>query len=184
MGISGIPSPQLLGYVFSGKLSFYYMVLIAVFFTLFFMHRLTTSGVGFAFQMVKHDEITAQSVGINPVKYKLFAFVVAAFFAGIAGSFYAGYISFISPDTFVYNDSSTVLAMVVLGGLGSIPGSVIGVIILIILPELLRFLSSYRMLIFGILMVFMMIFRPTGFWGEDKRIRNYYKKQAEKSSLW
>jgi branched-chain amino acid transport system permease protein len=181
MGISGIPPPKLFGYVFNGKQPFYYMILAVVLFTLFFLRRLTNSGMGFAFQTVKYNEIVAQSIGINSTKYKLLAFIIAAFFAGIAGSFYAGYISYISPDTFVYNDSSTILAMVVLGGLGSIPGSVIGVVVLILLPELLRFLSNYRMLIFGILMVFMMIFRPAGFWGEDRRVLNLYKKQLDKA---
>ncbi len=175
MGLPGIPSPELLGYTFSSRISFYYLTLAFVFFTICFMRRLTNSGVGMAMQTVKVDEIAAESIGIYPIKYKLLAFVISAAFAGVAGSFYASYISFISPDTFVYNDSCTILAMVVLGGLGSIPGSIIGAGVLTVIPELLRDLSNYRMLIFGFLMVFMMIFRPTGFWGADKRQLNTYK---------
>jgi branched-chain amino acid transport system permease protein len=156
------------------------MILCAAVFTLFFVNRLVNSGIGISMQTVRFDEIAAVSIGINPTKFKMIAFITAAFFAGIAGSFYAMYISFISPDTFVYNDSSTVLAMVVLGGLASVPGAVIGVIFLILAPEFLRFMSDYRMFIFGILMVVMMIFKPSGIWGEDKRTFNLYKKWAEK----
>ncbi len=175
MGLPGIPSPEFLGFEFSSRMSFYYLIMALVAFTIFFMRRLTNSGVGMAMQTVKADEIAAESIGIYPIKYKLLAFVISAAFAGVAGSFYASYISFISPDTFVYNDSCTILAMVVLGGLGSIPGSIIGAGVLTLIPELLRDLSSYRMLIFGFLMVFMMIFSPSGFWGAEKRQLNTYK---------
>ncbi len=175
MGLPGIPSPEIFGFSFFSKESFYYLILFFAIFTIVFMYRLTNSGVGMAMQTVKADEIAAESIGIHPIKYKLLAFVISAGFAGIAGSFYASYISFISPDTFVYNDSCTILAMVVLGGLGSVPGSIVGATVLTLIPELLRFLSSYRMIIFGSLMVFMMIYRPSGFWGADKRILNIYK---------
>ena len=178
MGLPGIPSPEFLGFAFSTRESFYYLILLFVIFTIIFMNRLTNSGVGMAMETVKADEIAAESIGIYPIKYKLLAFVISAAFAGIAGSFYASYISFISPDTFVYNDSCTILAMVVLGGLGSVPGSIAGAAILTFIPELLRDLSNYRMLIFGALMVFMMIYRPTGFWGADKRVLNIYKINA------
>lgn len=178
MGLPGIPSPELFGYVFSSRESFYYLIMLFAIFTIIFMNRLTNSGVGMAMQTVKEDEIAAESIGIYPIKYKLMAFVISAGFAGIAGSFYASYISFISPDTFVYNDSCTILGMVVLGGLGSVPGSIVGATVLTLIPELLRGLSNYRMLIFGSLMVFMMIYRPTGFWGADKRILNIYKINA------
>jgi len=178
MGLPGIPSPELFGYAFSSNKSYYYLILVVVVFTIFFMWRLTNSGMGLAMLTVKNDEIAARSIGINPIKYKLTAFVISAFFAGIAGSFYASYISFISPDTFVYNDSCTILAMVVLGGLGSVPGSIIGATVLTLIPELLRFMSDYRMLIYGLIMVVMMIFRPSGFWGANKRVLNIYKKNA------
>ena len=178
MGLPGIPSPELFGFSFASREAFYYLILVFVVFTIIFMSRLTNSGVGMAMQTVKADEIAAESIGIYPIKYKLMAFVIAAAFAGVAGSFYASYISFISPDTFVYNDSCTILAMVVLGGLGSVPGSIIGASVLTLIPELLRSLSSFRMLIFGSLMIFMMIYRPAGFWGANKRVLNIYKINA------
>jgi len=93
---------------------------------------------------VKHDEIAAESIGIAPVKYKLLAFVLSAAFAGAVGVFYASYVSFISPDTFVYTDSVTILAMVVLGGMASLPGAVLGALVLSAVPEILRAINDYR----------------------------------------
>lgn len=177
LGLPGIPAPEIGSYVFDSRVPFYYLILALVVFTVFFMNKLVNSGVGMAMVTVKEDEIAAESIGIYPIKYKLLAFSIGAAFAGIAGSFYASYISFISPDTFLFVDSVTILAMVVLGGLGSIPGSIIGAAILVVIPELLRFMSNYRMLLFGALMVIMMIYKPQGFWGANKRIRNAYKIQ-------
>lgn len=174
-GLPGIPAPTLFGYSFMGRIPYYYLVLLLLLFTLFIMRRIITSGIGLAMMSVKNDEVAAESIGIYPIKYKLMAFMISAAFAGIAGAFYASYISFISPDTFIYNDSVTILAMVVLGGLSSIPGSIIGAIVLTIIPELLRAASEYRMIFYGLLMVIMMIFRPQGFWGINKRQRNMYK---------
>jgi len=175
LGLPGIPAPKIGPYIFDSRIPFYYLIFGLAAFTVFFMHRLVNSGVGMAMITVKEDEIAAESIGIYPIKYKLLAFSLGAAFAGIAGSFYASYISFISPDTFLYMDSVTILAMVVLGGLGSIPGSIIGATVLVIVPELLRFMTNYRMLLYGALMVFMMIYRPQGFWGANKRVRNSYK---------
>ena len=178
LGLPGIPPPYLFGYRFTGLTPYYYLILLFVIFTVFFMKRLTNSGVGLAMLTVKKDEIAAESIGIYPIKYKLIAFVLSAAFAGVAGTFYASYISFISPDTFVYNDSVTILAMVVLGGLGSIPGTIVGVALLSVIPEVLRAISDYRMVLYGGIMVFMMIYRPQGFWGMDKRRKNSYKALA------
>lgn len=178
MGLPGIPNPSIFGFQISGRTAFYYLILILVALTLIFMSRLTNSGFGMAMQTVKADEIAAESIGIYPVKYKLIAFVISSAMAGMAGCFYASYVSYISPTTFVYNTSVTILAMVVLGGLGSLAGSVIGAVVLTLIPEVLRFISDYRMLIFGALMVIMMIFKPEGFWGVSKRVKNIYKIKA------
>lgn len=178
MGLPGIPCPSVFGLEISGRTAFYYLVLILVAADLIFMRRLINSGIGMAMQTVKADEIAAESIGIYPIKYKLMAFVIASAMAGVAGCYYASYISYISPSTFVYNTSVTILAMVVLGGLGSIAGSVIGAAILTLIPEMLRFLSDYRMLIFGALMVIMMIYKPEGFWGVSRRVKNIYKIEA------
>lgn len=178
MGLPGIPAPKLFGFTFESKISFYYLILIVTILVIIFLSKITTSGFGLAMSTVKEDEIAAQSIGISPMKYKLLAFVLSSIIAGIAGSFYATYVSFISPDTFLFNDSATILAMVVLGGIGSIPGSIIGATVFTIAPEILRSFSDYRMMIYGFLMVVMMNVRPTGIYGQEKRIRNIYKIKA------
>ncbi|WP_460324417.1 branched-chain amino acid ABC transporter permease [Paenibacillus sp. YSY-4.3] len=174
MGLPGIPAPTLFGYTFSGKTEFYYLILALVLLTFFVIHRIVHSGVGLSLLTIREDETLAQSIGIRPNKYKLLAFTVGGFFAGIAGAFWASYISFVSPDAFRYLDSVNILAMVILGGSASLPGSVLGAVILVLAPELLRYMSDYRMMLLGLAIVLMMIFKPTGFWGEKHRKYNFY----------
>lgn len=174
MGLPGIPAPSLFGYTFSGKTEFYYLILALALLTFFVIHRVVHSGVGLSMLTVREDETLAQSIGIRPNKYKLIAFTVGGFFAGIAGAFWATYISFVSPDAFRYLDSVNILAMVILGGTASLPGSILGAVILVLAPELLRYMSDYRMLLMGLAIVLMMIFKPTGFWGEKHRKFNFY----------
>ena len=178
MGIRSIPGPSLFGIELDGNQEFYYLILIITALVLFLLNRLVNSGFGMAMQTIKADEIAAESIGIYPVKYKLIAFILSSGLVGLAGCFYASYISYISPTTFVYNTSVTILAMVVLGGLGSLTGSVIGGVVLTLLPEVLRSISDYRMIFFGALMIIMMIFKPEGFWGVSKRVKNIYKIKA------
>lgn len=180
MGLPGIPQPSVFGLQINTRQSLYYLALLLVLLALLFMSRLVNSGFGMAMQTVKADETAAESIGIYPIKYKLTAFVLSAAMAGVAGCFFAAYSQFISPSTFVYNTSVTILAMVVLGGLGSITGSVIGAAVLTLIPEVLRFMANYRMLIFGALMVIMMIFKPEGFYSARRRVRNIYKIKAGK----
>lgn len=177
-GLGGIPTPEIFGITLSGRVSFYYMVMIFAVICVIIIRRLMSSGIGLAMMAVSCDETATESVGINPVKYKLTAFVLGAALAGMAGCFYASYISYISPDTFVYNDSVTMLAMVTLGGLGSIIGPILGAVVITILPEALRAISDYRMIFYGLAMVIMMIFRPEGFWGASRREFNVYRRLA------
>jgi branched-chain amino acid transport system permease protein len=174
MGIPGIPSPEIFGYTFSSKIDFYFLILLLAVLTIFTINRVIHSGIGLNLLTVREDETVAKSIGIKPAKYKLLAFALGAFFAGAAGAFWASYISFISPDAFKYADSVNILAMVVLGGTASIPGSILGASILIIAPEILRYASDYRMMLLGIAIVMMMIFKPSGFWGEKHRKYNFY----------
>ncbi|WP_438348068.1 branched-chain amino acid ABC transporter permease [Paenibacillus sp. FA6] len=174
MGIPGIPAPTLFGYTFSGKIEFYYLILVLVLITFFVINRIVHSGVGLSLLTIREDETLAKSIGIRPNKYKLLAFTVGGFFAGIAGAFWASYISFVSPDAFRYLDSVNILAMVILGGTASLPGSILGATLLVLAPELLRYMSDYRMMLMGLAIVLMMIFKPTGFWGEKHRKYNFY----------
>jgi branched-chain amino acid transport system permease protein len=129
------------------------------------MYMLIKSRHGRAIVSIREDEIAAESSGINVGYYKALAFAVAAFFAGIAGALYANYITVIKPANFGYEHSIEIIIMVVLGGMGSITGSILAAVILTILPQLLSSYESYRMLIYSVLLIAIMIFKPSGLLG-------------------
>ncbi|MPM79557.1 hypothetical protein SDC9_126595 [bioreactor metagenome] len=159
-------------------MSYYYLGLAMMLLALIFISRLNTSGYGLALRTIKEDDVAAASIGIYPVKFKLSAFVTGCVIASFVGSFYAVYLGFISPSSFQFTESMSMMTMVVLGGMGSIPGVIIGSAVLTALPEALRFLSDYRLVIYGAIMVLMMIFRPGGIWGNKMRMLNIYKVKA------
>ncbi|GFE59587.1 branched-chain amino acid ABC transporter permease [Geobacter sp. AOG2] len=123
------------------------------------------SRLGRAFKAIRDDEIAAESMGINIARYKVQSFAISAFMAGVGGCLYAHFLGYINPSDFGFLKSVDMLSMIVLGGLGSIPGAVFGASILSAAPEFLRFMSQYRMLVYGALMVFLMVFRPNGLLG-------------------
>jgi branched-chain amino acid transport system permease protein len=174
MGIPGIPSPSIFGFEINTKIRFYFMCLLALLAVVVFAGRVLRSGFGIAILTINDDEIAAAAIGIYPAKYKLVSFVIGAVIAGVMGCLFAVYTGFIGPSSFAYGESISMVAMVVLGGLGGIPGSIIGATALTVLPEALRGLSEYRMIIYGLAMVAVMIFRPHGVWGMDKRQKNAY----------
>lgn len=134
-------------------------------FTIFVIFTLTRSKGGRAIMSIRENEIAAESCGINTTYFKTLAFALAAFFAGVAGSLYAGYVGQIEPASFDFNRSIEILVMVVLGGMGSIIGSVLAAVVLTILPEVLRGFSDYRLVVYSLLLVVVMIFKPTGLLG-------------------
>ncbi|MGH6932276.1 MAG: high-affinity branched-chain amino acid ABC transporter permease LivM, partial [Dongiaceae bacterium] len=140
----------------------YYLVLIAALAVNFFTLRVRKLPLGRAWEALREDETACRALGINPTNTKLTAFAVGAMFAGFAGSFFGARNGFISPESFVFLESAVILAIVVLGGLGSQVGIVLAATVLIGMPELFRELSEYRMLAFGIGMVLIMIWRPGG----------------------
>ncbi|WP_312815838.1 branched-chain amino acid ABC transporter permease [Sedimentibacter sp.] len=168
MGIKGIPSPTIFGYTLNTKQQMFYLIWILVIITCVVMNRMSNSRFGRTLVAIREDEIAATSLGINTGKYKIWSFAITAAFAGIGGSFFAHYMNFINPNNFTSNESILILCMITVGGRGSIIGSVIGVAILFLLPELLRPIADYRMLIYGILLVLMMVFKPKGFWPEKR----------------
>lgn len=174
MGIHGIQLPSILGFRLDTKVMLYYLIFALAAITVITTSRLSRSRFGRALVAIRENEIAASAMGINTGYYKIWAFAVTAAFAGIAGSFFAHYMSFISPMNFTSNESILILCMVVLGGKGSLPGSILGVTALLLLPEVLRFVAQYRMLIYGIAIIFMMIFRSNGFWPENRRPRRHY----------
>tara|TARA_R110002110_G_scaffold400317_2_gene616713 strand:- start:71414 stop:72700 length:1287 start_codon:yes stop_codon:yes gene_type:complete len=150
-------------YSSSYKYMFIYFVLfILVCFILKFVSRLQRMPIGRAWEALREDEIACRSLGINHVTTKLSAFSMGAMIGGIGGVFFAAYQGFINPSSFTFIESAIILAIVVLGGMGSILGVVLAAIILTLLPEILREFAEYRMLGFGLLMVMMMIWRPRG----------------------
>ncbi len=161
-GIGNIGRPRIFNYVLERPVHFYYLILALVFMTIFSVRRLNNSRIGRAWIAIREDELAAESMGIDTTSMKVLAFALGAFLAGLAGVFFAGKFAFVSPESFTFFESVTVLSMVVLGGMGSIPGVILGALIITILPEMFRVLSSYRMLIFGAALVLMMIFRPEG----------------------
>ena len=126
---------------------------------------IVNSRFGRALKAIRDDEIAAESMGINIARYKVQSFAVSAFMAGIGGCLYAHFLGYINPSDFGFLKSIDMLSMIVLGGLGSIPGAVFGASLLSAAPEFLRFMSQYRMLVYGALLVFLMVFRPNGLLG-------------------
>jgi branched-chain amino acid transport system permease protein len=130
--------------------------------TNFFTQRVRRLPVGRAWEALREDETACKALGINPTNTKLTAFAVGAMFAGFAGSFFAAKQRFISPESFTFIESAIILAIVVLGGMGSQIGVVLAAVLLIGLPEWFRDLGAYRMVAFGLAMVLIMVFRPRG----------------------
>ncbi len=182
-GISGIPKPSLFGLEFSRRaeqggqtfheffgisydanfkvIFLYMMALVLVLFTILVIKRMLRMPLGRAWEALRDDEIACRSLGLNPTFIKLSAFSIGAAFAGFAGSFFAARQGFISPESFTFMESAIILAIVVLGGMGSLAGVILAAIVMTVLPELRAF-NEYRMLMFGLLMVVMMLWRPQG----------------------
>ena len=168
-GILGISSPSIGKFVFSEPIHFYYLILAISILAIFIINRINNSRIGRAWIAIREDEIAASAMGINVTAMKILAITLGASWAGVAGVFFAGRYSFISPESFTFLETVIVLSMVVLGGMGSIPGVILGAALLIILPEVLRGFQDYRMLVFGGAMVLMMVFRPQGLIGNPRR---------------
>jgi branched-chain amino acid transport system permease protein len=172
MGLPGIPGFSVIGLQLSAIWSYLILVLIFVIITIFVIGRIVNSPFGRVLRSIREDEIASEAMGKDTNKHKLLVFIVGAFFAGIAGSLYAHYITFIDPSSFTVMESITILLMVIFGGMGSISGSIVGAIVLVVLPELLRFLgmpssvaAPLRQMIYGLLLVSLMIWRPQGLLG-------------------
>lgn len=153
-GFSGIP--ELAGPATVG---------ISVLVTLVILGRLVYSPSGLAFRAVREDELASESVGVRTTRVKVTAFVTGSFFAGLAGGLFAHFLGYLNPSSFSFVKSVEIVAMVVLGGMGSLTGSVLAAVLLTALPEFLRSLSDYRMVVYSLLIIFIMILRPQGLMG-------------------
>lgn len=141
------------------------LVLILVVIAIIFMVRLERSKFGLALRSIREDEVASQMMGINIARHKVLAFAIGSAFAGLGGALFASYITAISPNDFGFTRSIEVLCMLVLGGMGSIVGVVAGTTILTAIPEVLRFAAEYRMIMYGVVLIIMMVFRPKGLFG-------------------
>ncbi|SEM87908.1 amino acid/amide ABC transporter membrane protein 2, HAAT family [Pseudomonas sp. ok272] len=161
----GVPFHEFFGTVYNPDVKYYFIyavLFLVVLAVLYIKHRLTRMPVGRAWEALREDEIACRSMGLNHVLVKLSAFTLGASTAGLAGVFFATYQGFVNPTSFTFFESALILAIVVLGGMGSTIGVVIAAFVLTVAPELLRSFAEYRVLLFGILMVLMMIWRPRG----------------------
>lgn len=166
MGISGIPNVAIKGLFETSNLANYYAVAVVALITAFVLGRLTHSYYGNALRAVREDDQCAASMGLNVVGLKIQAFAFACFFAGVAGGLWSHTTGYISPGDFRFSESILILAMLVVGGLGSLPGAVLGAVILLGLPEFLRPIGDYRMIVVGAVMFFSILFLPRGLLGE------------------
>ena len=205
MGISGISPPYLLGYslkrnyeLFGVEVTytaiFWYLILALALVTAVLLSRLRDSRIGWAWGAIREDELAARTSGIDVRRLKLCAFGTGAFFAGFAGCIFAAFQGFVSPESFTLFESIAVLCMVVLGGIGSLPGVAVGAVVLTVLPESLRGLNDLqqallghqyvngtdlRMVIYSVVLLLVIIYRPQGLLGSEQRRRELTAARAE-----
>lgn len=190
-GIKQIPAPDIFGIteVFGTKLKKpegkYYVILVILALTVLFVSNMINSRSGRAWKAIKTDPIAAQAMGINVFRYKSYAFAICAAIAGAAGAYYAAYIGYIDSTTFSYNQSIQILSMTIMGGLGSVPGSIVGAAFFVILPEFLRWLGTFcgewivnwRQILYGLILILMIMFKSDGILGGyDLRQVHLYNK--------
>lgn len=172
-GLRGIPK-------FNNFHLIYWIVVICV----VLMYSIMTSRHGRAVLAIREDEIASSASGINTTFYKTFAFTLSAAFAGIAGGIYAHNLGILGAKQFDYNYSINILVMVVLGGMGSFTGAILAAIVLTLLPEVLREFSDYRMIVYSLLLIFMMMFRPKGLLGREEfqlsKVLNWIEKKIKR----
>ncbi len=174
-GILQIPQPAIGSFVFLKPQHFYYLILLGVALAWFVAVRLRDSRLGRAWMAMREDEDVAEAMGINLVNTKLTAFAFGASFSGLSGAIFAAKVGSIFPHSFNLLISINVLSLIIVGGIGSLPGVVVGSLLLVGLPELLREFAEYRLLMYGIALIAMMLLKPEGFWPEPIRKRELHE---------
>jgi branched-chain amino acid transport system permease protein len=175
LGIPGISKPELFGIDFSHHFNFLVLVLIFLGLVYFVSRFIVNSSFGRVLKSIRENEEVIQVFGYNTLYFKLVVFVISAGMAAIAGSFFASYITFIDPSSFTVMESTFILAIIILGGLANLFGSILGAFFLILLPEILRFVgfpsdvaAQMRQMVYGVILILLMLYRPKGFIGEYK----------------
>ncbi len=164
-GIGGIPTVSIFGFQLNTKASYLYFVVVLVLLALFVKQRIVDSRVGRAMSAIKCNPDASEAFGMKLSKYKAMAFTIAAFYAGIGGALYAHLVRFISPESFSADQSSMFLVMILVGGMGTFCGPIIGSVIIIFITEVLQQFGQYQMLIYGALIIFVLFFMPNGIAG-------------------
>lgn len=170
MGVQIYDPITIFGHKFTSLLSIYYVIAVLACISIYIIWRLTNSYFGNALRSLREDDQCAEAMGINVTKLKIQTFAVSTFFAGIAGAVMAHSVGYISPDSFKFTESILILAMVVVGGLGSLPGGLLGALLLILLPEAARGLGDFRMIAVGVVMFLSILLLPKGIFGETSAI--------------
>jgi len=173
LGLPGIPRPELFGFTFSSNLSFLFLTIFITIISYFIIKRIVNSPFGKVLEAVRDDELAAETLGKNTMKIKSYALAISAFFAGIAGSLYAHYMNFIDPSNFTLFQLIPLLTIVIVAGLASLEGTIIATFIVILLPELLRFVGfppslvgPMRQIIYAIILLLILYYKPRGFYGK------------------
>jgi branched-chain amino acid transport system permease protein len=173
LGLPGIPKPSILGLSFSSNISFLFLTIIIALAVYLIIKRLVDSPFGKVLEATRDNELATKVLGKNTFKIKSIALATSAFFAGIAGSLYAHYITYIDPSSFTIMQLIPILCIVIIGGLASLKGTIIATIILILLPEPLRFIGfpssvvgPMRQIIYALILLLILIYRPKGFFGK------------------
>jgi len=178
MGIPGIPPPSLGAYSFNSNREYFYLILALNVVMIFVVSRIMDSRLGRTFIAMREDEVAAQSVGIPIFSAKVLSFVISTVMAGVAGAFFAHHARFVSADSFRLDETFVILTMLIVGGMGTIVGPVIGAVFLVILPEAARFLAHYREIVYGAILILVILFRPQGIAGIPGIIHSPTKKKA------
>lgn len=168
-GLSGIKRPYIFGVQLTRIWMWYYLFIVLVIIFVIASNRVKDSRFGRGLAYVREDEDAARAMGVNVVKYKMWAFIVGTVMGAVAGAFYVMQMAAVSPNSFQFTQSSNILLSVVLGGMGKVPGVMAGAAFFSIFPEIFREIGEYRMLFFGIALVLVMIFRPQGLWPDRRR---------------
>lgn len=177
-GIVGIAPPRFFGYAIDTLHKNYYLILVFVAAGIIYQKCLMSSRTGRAFMAIREDDKAAELTGINITNFKIKAFVISAVYSAVAGVLYATMIRYISPDTFTTNDSNIILWTAIMGGMGTTAGPVIGAVVMTILPEALRFLGDWRMVIYGIMLLVVIIKYPGGLMPYLKKASVWIKKKV------
>jgi branched-chain amino acid transport system permease protein len=181
MGIGGINLPDWFGREMS-KPEYFILILVVFGLLLLVDYRLGRSWIGLAWASIREDEQAAEAMGVDVVRFKVLAFILGSMIAGLAGGFYAHFLTFIMPQNFGFPMSIVVLSMVVFGGIGTRWGPLLGALILGVLPELSRPIMEYRTFLYGLLLMFMMRFQPNGLLGSEsilmKGIRRFVPRPS------